>query len=105
MPSKSILERLKAILRVIYSQREAEGLSRELKNLMGLYGRSPAIMQRRRKYEDRVILDENDAVLITYRDTIYKEGEKPLNTLQRFLKTHVKNVVSGAHDDLSQPAV
>ena len=84
MSSAGILKRIKQIVRVIYSKDEAADFCEKLKNLMDLYGRSPAILRRRRKYEDRVVLDEKDAVLITYPDTIYSKDEKPLNTLRRF---------------------
>lgn len=97
MSSAGILKHIKQIVRVIYSKDEAADFCKKLKNLMDLYGRSPAILQRRRKYEDRVVLDEKDAVLITYPDTIYREDEKPLNTLRRFLETKVKDAISSVH--------
>jgi glycosidase len=97
MPPTDILKRIKQIVRIIYSKDEAADFCKKLKNLMDLYGRSPAIIQRRKKYEDRVVLDEKDAVLITYPDTIYREDEKPLYTVGRFLRRHIKNAVSGVH--------
>jgi glycosidase len=97
MSSADILKRIKGILGIIYSKAEAEKFFRDLKNLTDLYGRSKEIVRRRRKYNDRVVLDEKDAVLITYPDTIHKKGEKPLHTLHRFLKRYVKDAVSGVH--------
>jgi sucrose phosphorylase len=97
MSSAGILKHIKQIVRVIYSKDETGDFCKKLKNLMDLYGRSPAISQRRRKYEDRVVLNEKDAVLITYPHTIYGEDEKPLNTLRRFLKTNVKDAISSVH--------
>ena len=97
MPSQDVLKRIKQIATVIYSKDEAADFCRNVKNLMDLYGKSPAIRQRRGKYEDRVVLDEKDAVLITYPDTICRENEKPLKTLRRFLKTYVKDAISGIH--------
>ncbi len=38
-----------------------------------------------------------DAVLITYGDTLNKEGEKPLPTLRRFMRDHLEGVFSGLH--------
>ena len=39
----------------------------------------------------------SDAVLITYADTLFREGEMPLQTLQRFLNAYAKDVFSGIH--------
>jgi len=41
--------------------------------------------------------DEKDAVLITYGDQLYREGEKPLKTLLQFCKMYLKGVVSSIH--------
>lgn len=38
-----------------------------------------------------------DVMLISYGDTFTKEGEWPLQTLQRFLQTHVKNAINQVH--------
>lgn len=40
---------------------------------------------------------QSDAILITYGDTLLREGEPPLQTLHRFLDEHVKEVFSGLH--------
>jgi sucrose phosphorylase len=93
----SILKHIKAILRIIYSQEAAHELSAGLKTLMDAYGESEVIVEKRRKYNNHVVLNEKDAVLITYPDTIYSTGEKPLSTLHRFLKKHVKDAVTGLH--------
>ncbi len=42
-------------------------------------------------------LDEKDAILITYGDSIIREGEKPLRTLASFLKKYVGDAVSTVH--------
>ncbi|MFC4992374.1 alpha-amylase family glycosyl hydrolase [Rubritalea tangerina] len=41
--------------------------------------------------------DESDVVTISYADTVQKEGERPLKTLQRFLKKNLRGVSSGVH--------
>lgn len=41
--------------------------------------------------------DEKEVVLITYGDSIVKEGEKSLKTLHRFSKKHFKDTVSLVH--------
>ncbi|RLC09376.1 MAG: sugar phosphorylase [Deltaproteobacteria bacterium] len=40
---------------------------------------------------------QSDVILITYGDTLFREGELPLQTLHRFLDEHVKKVFSGLH--------
>lgn len=41
--------------------------------------------------------DESDVLLITYGDSILREGEKPLHTLREFLHRELSGVVSGVH--------
>ncbi len=93
----SILKHIKAILRIIYSEEAAHELSAGLKTLMDAYGECEVIVEKRRKYNNHVVLNEKDAILITYPDTIYSTGEKPLSTLHRFLKKHVRDAVTGLH--------
>ena len=97
MSSVEILKYIKHILRVIYSKETASEVFGDLKNLMDVYGRTEVIKEKRKKYNDRVLLNEKDAVLITYPDTIYEEGEKPLVTLLHFLKNQVRDAVTGVH--------
>ncbi len=40
---------------------------------------------------------QSDVILITYADTLLREGELPLKTLHRFLDKHLKEVFSGLH--------
>jgi glucosylglycerate phosphorylase len=40
---------------------------------------------------------ENDVMLITYGDSIKKDGEKPLQTLHHFLKKYAKNQITNVH--------
>lgn len=42
-------------------------------------------------------LTENNVYLITYGDSIYEKGNKPLNTLNNFLKEEVHNVITDVH--------
>ncbi|MAT52248.1 MAG: alpha-amylase [Porticoccaceae bacterium] len=41
--------------------------------------------------------DQGDVFLITYGDSILREGERPLKTLNSFLDTRLKDSVSGVH--------
>ncbi len=45
----------------------------------------------------RNLWDQSDAVLITYGDSLLREGEKPLKTLQDFLHTYVGHALSVVH--------
>jgi sucrose phosphorylase len=47
--------------------------------------------------EDLRKWNQNNVLLITYGDSICAEGEKPLVTLLRFLRSHLKDVVTGVH--------
>lgn len=42
-------------------------------------------------------VDETDSILITYGDSMLKEGEKPLSTLKNFLDHNVKDLISTVH--------
>jgi glycosidase len=97
MISGSPLKRIKQILRLIYSKEHSETYFSNLKNLMDLYGNDGVITEKREKYEHRGLLSEKDAFVITYADSIYRMGEKPLRTLHRFLKKHVKDRITGIH--------
>ncbi|GMT46598.1 MAG: sucrose phosphorylase [bacterium] len=93
----SILKHIKDILRIIYSKEEAHELSASLKTLMDAYRECEVIVEKRRKYNNHVVLNEKDAILITYPDTIYSTDENPLSTLHRFLRKHVRDAVTGVH--------
>lgn len=97
MSSDDVLERLKCILNDIYPKENMEKAFQELKDLMDEYGSNETILEKRRKYDDQIVLNEDDAILITYADSISKDGEKPLRTLHRFLKNHVKDAITGVH--------
>jgi glycosidase len=97
MLSGSPLRRIKQILRLIYSKKHSEVYFSDLKNLMDLYRRDGVITEKTEKYKHRSLLSEKDAFVITYADTIYRKGEKPLHTLHRFLKKHVKDRITGIH--------
>lgn len=91
------LEQIRKILDYLFPQGQADRTCQALKDLMDKYSRDETILRKRRKYRDQLVLNEKDAFLITYADTIQKEGEKPLRTLGRFLNDHVKDAVTGIH--------
>ncbi len=85
------------VLRDLYPEVDTGVALQVLKDLMEKYGKSEAIIERREKYSDQISLTEDDVILITYADSIRRKGEKPLRTLHRFLKNHVKSAVTGVH--------
>ena len=97
MFSAETLKHIKHILRIIYSKESANQVFRELKNLMDVYARTKVINEKRKKYNDRILINEKNAFLITYPDTIYKNGESPLFTLHNFLKKYVKDIITAIH--------
>ncbi len=68
-----------------------EGLAAELLALMGL--------------EDAAVSpqlpvnhwDQRDTIMITYGDSVLREGERPLQTLKRFLDAHAADAINGVH--------
>ncbi|RTZ92470.1 MAG: hypothetical protein DSY91_03525, partial [Deltaproteobacteria bacterium] len=97
MDSSDILKRIRNILRIIYSRETGDRLVRHLKNRMDSYGRNETIQRKKRRYKARPVLNERDSIVITYADNVYREGEKTLVTLHRFLRLYVKDIVTGVH--------
>lgn len=48
-------------------------------------------------FEDRGWVNNKDVVLITYGDSINKEGETPLQKLNPFIKKHFGDLISAIH--------
>lgn len=86
MSSVETLKQIRKILRLIYSREVAGNIFRDLKNLMDVYWKNEIILRKREKYRDKVVINQKDSILITYADTIYRNGEKPLQTLLHFMK-------------------
>jgi len=97
MTSEKPLERIRNILESLYSSKAADSLFVSLKKLMDSYEANKIIAGQRARYGDQLILNEKDAFLITYADTIWNDKEKPLKTLHRFLRSRVKEGISGIH--------
>jgi len=79
-----------------------------LSHLTFLYGvaKSPQLLERVERllaeYHTRIkprdgTLTERDSLLITYGDQVQTQNEKPLQTLNKFCKKYLTNVVSGVH--------
>lgn len=83
--------RVKEHLQLIYPEQDCDFLANDLIAEMGLSQAcaTPEV------YHNN--WDQTDNILITYGDTILKEGEKPLITLKRFLDENLQGVVKGVH--------
>jgi sucrose phosphorylase len=82
--------RVKPLLETLYDKKAAAHLAEQLYFLL------------KEHFADRVDENlnkwtENNVQLITYGDSILKEGEKPLITLDRFLDKHLRDTLTGVH--------
>ena len=90
-----LAERVQHHLDAIYHENplgaNLEGLAAELLALMGLQDSTVTPQQYVNHW------DQRDAIMITYGDSVLCEGERPLQTLKRFLDTHAADSLSGVH--------
>lgn len=93
--SESVIQqlrfRLTCHLSVIYPQEDAETLTDKLIEIMG-FGKQLA--EPRRYFNP---WSEQDVIVITYGNSVIKDGEKPLKTLDTFLSQRLEGVVTGVH--------
>lgn len=82
-------EKLKQHLEFIYKDQYHKDLLSKTQQL--IYQYADKVPGRSGKW------DQNDVFLITYGDTLKKEGEKPLSTLENFLTTHFGDSISVVH--------
>jgi len=90
-PAQHLRNRLAAHLEVLYPQLGNAGLIEEMIAAMALDQR--CFMPEAHKNH----WDESDAIVITYGDSILRDGEWPLHTLHDFLRRELRGVVSGVH--------
>ncbi|MBM7558886.1 alpha-amylase family glycosyl hydrolase [Marinitoga litoralis] len=62
-----------------------------------VYNRLMNLIEKYKLSNNEIELTEKDVILITYGDSIKKEGEKPLHTLHKFLNDHVKGIINTVH--------
>jgi len=72
-----LLDRIREILQILYPWQDTDRIFRDLRRIVDRYENSPVIREKRRRYDDRVMLSEEDATLITYADSILEDGERP----------------------------
>lgn len=78
-------------LRIIYPTRSTNRLTEQLIAEMSL-GRNLQVADPFRNN-----WDESDSILISYGNSVIREGELPLHTLQRFLNRHLAETISSVH--------
>lgn len=89
--SQPLKAKLVGMLEVVYPELDGDFLAEQLLGTMGLApNREPPPAHQNN-------WDESDIVLITYADTVQREGEKPLQTLHRFLNDCLAETVSAVH--------
>ena len=82
-------DRVKLILTRIYGEREGELAFQRIKPLIEKF---PAMKSKGEGY-----FSQEDVVLITYGDSLLKEGEAPLVTLHSFANNYLKDSISTIH--------
>ena len=82
-------DRVKRILTRIYGEREGE---LALKRIVTLIEKAAV-----QKNKGQGYFSQKDVVLITYGDSLLREGEVPLITLHNFASTYIKDAISTIH--------
>lgn len=90
-PQKELKFLVKTHLDVVYPDLDTEALTKRLLAIMEL----EECKTKPGTHENN--WSEKDAWLITYGDSVNKEGEKPLVTLNQFIKNRLSDVVNGVH--------
>ncbi|SFN26540.1 sugar phosphorylase [Marinobacter pelagius] len=89
--SQPLKAKLVGMLEVVYPELDCDFLAEQLLGTMELApNREPPPAHQNN-------WDESDIILITYADTVQREGEKPLQTLHRFLTDCLAETVSAVH--------
>ena len=90
-PVTVLRQRAVGHLETIYPDHNADELSKKSMEVMRLPLPDQQLVQPGNRWNQR------DVVLITYGDSIYREGEAGLKTLRRFLRDRLAGSVSGVH--------
>ncbi|MCG1009721.1 sugar phosphorylase [Salinicoccus sp. ID82-1] len=82
------LDRIENNLYAVYGKEKGDRISKGIQDLMSTY---------RQDGQTKEWVDEKDVMLITYGDSIKSDGEKPLETLRKFLEKYVGDTISSVH--------
>ncbi|EFK08872.1 alpha amylase, catalytic domain protein [delta proteobacterium NaphS2] len=97
MDERTFRRHMKEILKELYPDENINDLIDRVRDTLVPYETHRTILERRKKYKDKISLSEEDTILMTYADTIFEEEEKPLRTLHKFLKSHIKSAMTAVH--------
>jgi len=85
---KSVKETIRKKLSFIYEETNVDKILEKLEAVIAKYQGSRVTPG---------FVDESDAMLITYGDSLINEGEKPLVTLRNFLEKYVGDAITSVH--------
>jgi len=88
IPNDSFIQKIESRLRFIYKEKYSNKIVNNLYDTISRYKIQASSYSK---------WDEKDIILITYGDSIKKEGEIPLQTLKTFLDSNLKEQVSIVH--------
>ena len=97
--SRSFAARVRALrghLEAVYGEAAGADLLRTMLQTLAEY-RDPSCGVPARPAPGPARWSEADAIVISYASSIRAPGERPLQTLHRFLRTHLENVVTTVH--------
>jgi len=97
MLTSSHLQKVAGLLEELYGKELALEYYPKLCVILDRYRDNTVIREKCEKYGNKPHLTEKDSVVITYADTITQPGEKPLETLKKFLKTYIGDAVNVVH--------
>ncbi len=86
---------LRDLLRFLYGPQKGDETAQTLEQRLKVFRRTHPQLQNTHTPDQR--LTSRDAVLITYGDQFRSPGEPPLQSLHRFLRTHLKESISAVH--------
>ena len=89
--SSLLKRRVQSHLDMIYPEHDTKTLAKRALKTVGLPKPNQKIV------EPHNCWDQRDVALITYGDSLIKDGEKPLKTLRRFLSDRLTNAVNTVH--------
>jgi glycosidase len=87
----SLEKAMKSILTRIYGPEKADAARKRIAAAMDAFEPCEVVGRRNTGFSQK------DAILITYGDSLYRNGEMPLKTLHGFARKHLKDLFSGIH--------
>ena len=92
--SSKLTEKLKALLKTIYPDRDIAALADDIIEAFWSDGRAP---RHRSRQPGNTLWSERDSLVITYGNTVVDGKHKPLDVLYNFLQEYLKGTITGVH--------